>query len=291
MTSSYVPRTPPSFLQGLGPRHAMARVPWHFVYAAMFLTFASAEDSEEADSDMRLINLHSAFQGFIIMVTAGGFIFFALEYCKKRATWEILWVSAVEAVVYTIAVFAPEEYAPTYGPAEVPMIRYMSWMLTCPVLIKVMLYTVCETPDLVRNNKLVIADIFMNAMGIMACLYDQMVLKMALFLIGMLAAVYIIRGVMREWSESRLILDQPVERACMLALMLVSWSIFPILFLAGPEGFKGISHEDSVLGHSIGDLIAKNFFSLMAWRVQIRSTAIKRRAQKVKEAAELEKLE
>lgn len=44
----------------------------------------------------------------------------------------------------------------------------------------------------------------------------------------------------------------------MIKIFFLSWTIFPILFLLGPEGFGAIDLGTSSLLHAIGDLLAKN---------------------------------
>jgi hypothetical protein len=67
----------------------------------------------------------------------GTFIFFAYESFKGRAKWEILFVSFIEASVYLISAVLDPADLPTFGPANSSMFRYLSWMCTCPFLIKV----------------------------------------------------------------------------------------------------------------------------------------------------------
>jgi hypothetical protein len=44
-----------------------------------------------------------------------------------------------------------------------------------------------------------------------------------------------------------------------------SWVMFPILFVAGPEGFGHISPAGSIIGHSIADLLSKNLWGVFDW--------------------------
>ena len=47
-----------------------------------------------------------------------------------------------------------------------------------------------------------------------------------------------------------------------LNLFFMSWTIFPVLFLLGPEGFGIIDLGMSSMLHAIGDLISKNFVGI-----------------------------
>ena len=44
-----------------------------------------------------------------------------------------------------------------------------------------------------------------------------------------------------------------------------SWVMFPILFVAGPEGFGHVSPAGSIIGHSIADLLSKNLWGIFDW--------------------------
>ena len=86
---------------------------------------------------MAVINIEDAVRVFVVAITIGSMIFFSIEYSRKRAGWEVLWVAGIEALNYTLGMTLPFEYLPVYGPYDMPMTRYLSWMLTCPVLSKV----------------------------------------------------------------------------------------------------------------------------------------------------------
>ena len=86
---------------------------------------------------MAVINVEDAVRVFVVAITIASMIFFSIEYSRKRVGWEVLWVAFIEALNYTMSMTLPVEYLPVYGPYNMPMTRYISWMLTCPVLVKV----------------------------------------------------------------------------------------------------------------------------------------------------------
>lgn len=49
-------------------------------------------------------------------------------------------------------------------------------------------------------------------------------------------------------------------------LYFISWLLFPILFMIGPESFNLIDMEASNALHAIGDIFAKNLFGYLAWK-------------------------
>ena len=40
----------------------------------------------------------------------------------------------------------------------------------------------------------------------------------------------------------------------------ISWTMFPALFLAGPEGFKVLTPAGSHIGHVVADFLSKNLW-------------------------------
>jgi len=58
----------------------------------------------------------------------------------------------------------------------------------------------------------------------------------------------------------------------MAYMFFISWGMFPLLFLMGPEGFKHINASWSTILHSVADLFSKNLWGFYAWylRIQVR---------------------
>ena len=92
-------------------------------------------------------------------------------------------------------------------------------------------------------------------------------------------AIFIVRNIFEEWSKNREKLDQPGFRKFLMGLMLISWTLFPLLFLLGPEGFGVMTQEISIICHGLGDLFAKNFYGYIAYKIQIRSNQLKAAAK------------
>ena len=86
--------------------------------------------------------------------------------------------------------------------------------------------------------------------------------------------------VFTQWRVNLEGLDQPVARRGILLLVLFSWTLFPILFLIGPETFNLMNQQTSMILHACGDLIAKNFFSFCCWKVSLISVRMKEEVTK-----------
>ena len=49
-----------------------------------------------------------------------------------------------------------------------------------------------------------------------------------------------------------------------------SWVMFPILFVAGPEGLGVLSPYGSTIGHTIADLLSKNLWGLLGHHLRVK---------------------
>ena len=75
------------------------------------------------------------------------------------------------------------------------------------------------------------------------------------------------------------------SRMCLILFFMISWFIFPVLFLMGPETSGMISYHTAALLHAIADIVCKSLFSLAAWH--FRSVRLRELEEKqAKEAAD-----
>jgi hypothetical protein len=235
-----------------------------------------------------MVMLHTAVQVLVIIITVGMFLFFLYQFIMGKAAWEILFVCFIEVLVYLSAALIPDGYEPVFGHANSPMIRFISWQTTCPFLIKVMLTVVNPHAQYNKeasstSNKLIAADLLMNACGMFGCIYENIGIKLALFAVGCMIAMYIVNHIYVQYEMCQGSLDQPIARRGLLFLMFFSWALFPVLFLMNPDHFELMSWGTSAVTHAIGDLLAKNLFGLWAWVIMTRTgKAAKKKEEKEK---------
>jgi len=56
----------------------------------------------------------------------------------------------------------------------------------------------------------------------------------------------------------------------MMYVFFVSWVMFPILFVLGPEGFGHLSAYGSTIGHTVADLLSKNLWGLLGHHLRYK---------------------
>lgn len=215
------------------------------------------------------VGYHTASQFFVVVISGFMSLYFAVEYYGNRVGWEVVYVSSVEAICYFLSAVIPDP--PLFGPTDSPMLRYVSWLLCCPVLIKVMFRIVSAsvaTAEQVDGEfKAMIADMLMIICGVIGAFYDDTITKMLFFTSGCVFLFHVIQQVGKRYRDNIDLIVDLQSRQYLMAIMLCSWAMFPILYLLSPEMSGAISRETSIILHSFGDLFSKNFYSFMACRL------------------------
>lgn len=105
-------------------------------------------------------------------------LFLFYGYRLRKVTWEQLWILMVECFSYGCAATVPEAQFRTLLLAngrEIPWMRFMSWLLTCPVLLMglVSVGTMTGTSTSVRLVPILVANMVMVLLGITSAAIDE----------------------------------------------------------------------------------------------------------------------
>jgi len=175
----------------------------------------------------------------------------------------------VEATLYMLAAVLPEDAVPTIGPKGEPLFRYVSWLLCCPILIKVLLKMLSIDGKVDPNsiNVLILLDIFMTCMGIFACMYTNRTVQMGFFMVGLASACIMVYKISKIFAQYEHTLPNSLERKIYMIFFFCMWAVFAILFLLGPPMYEIIGPDATVVSHVISDLLAKNLFCMMSWKL------------------------
>lgn len=219
------------------------------------------------ESAMPSLPLDKASQWFVICVTLCSILLFAFDYLKGKIGWEGLYVCIVEATGYILSVTLDDQHIPRIGPRDEPLLRYISWLLTCPILIKVLCSLIAVDLDPNELNKLIVMDICMTISGVFGTMYDDIMAQQAFFWVGMVLAFVMVKKLFELHMASADKLDKLLERRFYFGFFLCTWTIFPLFYILGPPMYNIISPGVSVVVHSFGDFVAKNIFALMAWKM------------------------
>jgi bacteriorhodopsin len=149
--------------------------------------------------------------------------------------------------------------------------RYAGWLATCPVMLELLCRIVVpRKPSTDMLMKVLICDLLLLITGITSALMKNLAFKFTMFAFGgvMLAIIYVSIYRVFALSNSRrrgIPHNQMAYRRNVMLLTFFSWTLFPILFLLGPETFGVITIEYSIVGHVCGDIVSKNLYSFISW--------------------------
>jgi len=227
-----------------------------------------------------MVPIYATFQLFAVLITAATLVFYVSQLRNgNKGDWEPIYVSGVEFIAYLMALVLPDGYAfrsfqDDAGIITVPVFRYVSWLATCPIILKV-LVTVISHEDNIDQDvilRLMLLITWIELLGFMGSMYVGM-LKIFFIALAVILCIYMYYIICTTWNKNHhksLLLSYPKERFELMALLMVSWILFPILYIVGPECFGLISNQFSIIGHVIGDIISKNLWGLMAWKLRLK---------------------
>jgi bacteriorhodopsin len=217
-----------------------------------------------------LVSLHTAIQFWVFVVSLISFVFYAYQKWQglSRVDWQVVYVVGVEALIYAILMTMPTEYVPLNG--VVPVWRYVSWMATCPVLLSGVVRLVRGDNNFTVLAFPLLSDIWMNLFGILAAFFSG-AMKAIMFGCGCAAAMFMYYCLSRiAGSEQARKLPLYSERVRIMYFLMVSWVLFPVLFILGPEFTGVITFRASSILHGLGDLISKNMMGYLSWRLGVK---------------------
>jgi len=215
------------------------------------------------------VQLHVFAQIFTVFVSAANaFYYFYIYKCTKRGhlmQWEVAWVASVETVNYIVQLATGSPRIELAHGGMFPWMRYVGWQLTCPVLLAFIVINMLESPSTRLVIQMLMLLQFIILSGMTASLVADMSLKIMFVVISAVSLCILYYNLYRN----RKFKDVPTVHSKeyhLLMYFMGSWLVFPVLFILGPEMTAVISFEYTLVGHCMGDLIAKNAFGLLAWQ-------------------------
>ncbi|GIL89020.1 hypothetical protein Vretifemale_16924 [Volvox reticuliferus] len=156
---------------------------------------------------------------------------------------------------------------------RVQWLRYGEWLLTCPViLIHLSNLTGLKDDYNKRTMRLLVSDIGTIVWGATSAMSSGYV-KVIFFLLGLLYGANTFFHAAKVYIESYHTVPKGLCRQIvrvMAWLFFLSWGMFPVLFLLGPEGFGHLTVYGSTIGHTVIDLLSKNCWGLLGHFLRLK---------------------
>jgi bacteriorhodopsin len=170
------------------------------------------------------------------------------------------------------------EYLPTGEPFN-DAYRYVDWLLTVPLLL-VETVTVLALPQKEARSlliKLVAAAALMIVTGYPGEISQDNTTRLIWGTISTIPFVYILYVLWAELSKS--IVRQPSAVQSLITnmrlLLLLSWGVYPIVYLLPVFGISGTSTTVGIqIGYTIADVLAKPIFGLLVFAIALVKTKI-----------------
>nr|7C86_A Chain A, Sensory opsin A,Channelrhodopsin (ChR) chimera between ChR1 & ChR2 [Chlamydomonas reinhardtii]7E6X_A Chain A, Archaeal-type opsin 1,Archaeal-type opsin 2 [Chlamydomonas reinhardtii]7E6Y_A Chain A, Archaeal-type opsin 1,Archaeal-type opsin 2 [Chlamydomonas reinhardtii]7E6Z_A Chain A, Archaeal-type opsin 1,Archaeal-type opsin 2 [Chlamydomonas reinhardtii]7E70_A Chain A, Archaeal-type opsin 1,Archaeal-type opsin 2 [Chlamydomonas reinhardtii]7E71_A Chain A, Archaeal-type opsin 1,Archae len=202
-------------------------------------------------------------------------MFYGYQTWKSTCGWEEIYVATIEMIKFIIEYFHEfDEPAVIYSSNgnKTVWLRYAEWLLTCPViLIHLSNLTGLANDYNKRTMGLLVSDIGTIVWGTTAALSKGYV-RVIFFLMGLCYGIYTFFNAAKVYIEAYHTVPKGRCRQVvtgMAWLFFVSWGMFPILFILGPEGFGVLSVYGSTVGHTIIDLMSKNCWGLLGHYLRV----------------------
>ncbi|GLI59719.1 hypothetical protein VaNZ11_001663 [Volvox africanus] len=202
--------------------------------------------------------------------------YYAYATWKTTCGWEEVYVCCVELTKVVIEFFHEfDEPSMLYlaNGNRVQWLRYGEWLLTCPViLIHLSNLTGLKDDYNKRTMRLLVSDIGTIVWGATSAMSSGYV-KVIFFLLGVLYGANTFFHAAKVYIESYHTVPKGLCRnvvRVMAWLFFLSWGMFPVLFLLGPEGFGHLTVYGSTIGHTIIDLMSKNCWGLLGHFLRLK---------------------
>nr|AYO90662.1 FLInChR fusion protein [synthetic construct] len=209
--------------------------------------------------------------GFSILLL----MFYAYQTWKSTCGWEEIYVCAIEMVKVILEFFFEFKNPSMLYLAtghRVQWLRYATWLLTCPViLIHLSNLTGLSNDYSRRTMGLLVSDIGCIVWGATSAMATGYV-KVIFFCLGLCYGANTFFHAAKAYIEGYHTVPKGRCRQVvtgMAWLFFVSWGMFPILFILGPEGFGVLSVYGSTVGHTIIDLMSKNCWGLLGHYLRV----------------------
>lgn len=234
----------------------------------------ATKDSEDTYFDYVGDN-YEIFLAITCAVACGCFVKYLIDgYRGRECPWQVTYIAAMEVCVYMAEICAHDNPAFLVELADgtiVYWVRYAGWLMTTPIIL-IHLSALPEEDESHLTKGLLVMVTSNQAQlvfGITAC-FAQDGLKIFMIFLSSAAALVLYVAAFDLYKQALTI--YPVEAKLKLEIMcflfFTTWTLFPVFFALGPEGFGQITLSTSVVLHAVNDLFAKNLWGYLAYDIR-----------------------
>eukprot|EP00192_Tetraselmis_astigmatica_P020894 CAMPEP_0117676698 /NCGR_PEP_ID=MMETSP0804-20121206/16336_1 /TAXON_ID=1074897 /ORGANISM="Tetraselmis astigmatica, Strain CCMP880" /LENGTH=302 /DNA_ID=CAMNT_0005485903 /DNA_START=590 /DNA_END=1495 /DNA_ORIENTATION=+ len=198
--------------------------------------------------------------------------FYCFQHAQGFQLWVITYYTLIVAGQYIIAAAAPKDL-PAYlylpcTPAPVNWLRYGSWLLILPAII----LALARAGSLSGNyshllEQMLISHVLTVVLGVSAAATPSTAAKAVLLAFaGISGIASLVYTAVQYFLMYTVLVFPDCRRAVLIlaGLFYTFWILYPVLFLAGPEGCGSLSSTASGIAYSVADLI-KLVWGVGAW--------------------------
>jgi len=203
---------------------------------------------------------------FLLIISCFELLLLQVGYMRGKVQWESMWVIFVECFAYGAGLVSPDaEFVELHlaNGQYIEWLRYMGWILTCPVLLMTLVSMTTSDgtkPPTVRLVPLLVANLTMVCMGITAASCSEPT-KWYIFAIAISFGGFVFSCAIQCFLA--LIFEAPESNVKCTSIMLTvtflaGWGCFPVAFVIGHSGLGAVSKNVQWALFVIGDLLSKN---------------------------------
>uniref|UniRef100_A0A0G4GU07 Uncharacterized protein n=1 Tax=Chromera velia CCMP2878 TaxID=1169474 RepID=A0A0G4GU07_9ALVE len=155
---------------------------------------------------------------------------------------------------------------------KVDAAKYAQWSITCPML--TLQIAILAKAEVQRHVELVLSTFFMLVIGLGASIAPELEIRLILWVCSTFFFI------LMWWAINKIVMEATGDRENLCRgssyirktslFVLVSWTLFPILWIIGPEGGNLITAEVATGGIAVIDFASKGAFSLFIFWVRLK---------------------
>lgn len=190
---------------------------------------------------------------------------------RQKCGWEVIFVAAITALVSILSIAFPEDVPVTLHVREtderMPWLRYVGWLLTCPVLLIQLSNPASDKVfNVKRMMRMVVSVQFMLLAGATGAMMET-VGKWIFFFIGCVFILFGIFFAANEIHGEAHALDEVAKFYFNLYMYIFyfTWTLYGVLFIFEPTGIDLIGPFESEVAYSVLDMLSKQTFGFVGW--------------------------